>query len=212
MIAAGEASPAETRDYARVIVEATERMTRIIRQLLDFARRKPATKKTVCALLPLSERTLDLLRPLAAKNDVRLEVVRDATREVVVPADASALEQVLTNLVVNAVQAMRKPGTVKVVISEETSAPPDVPGAPAVRCAVLRVVDDGNGIEHDDLPHVFEPFFTTKDVGEGTGLGLSVAYGIAQDHGGWITAESKLGEGSTFTVCLPLAAGGPSEE
>jgi signal transduction histidine kinase len=67
------------------------------------------------------------------------------------------------------------------------------------------VRDHGAGIEPDNLGHIFEPFFTTKDIGEGTGLGLSVAYGIVQDHGGWIDVKSKVGEGSMFSVYLPKA-------
>jgi signal transduction histidine kinase len=67
------------------------------------------------------------------------------------------------------------------------------------------VEDDGEGIEQRDLPHVFDPFFTTKDVGEGTGLGLSVSYGIVQDHAGRIEVSSVKGKGASFSVLLPLA-------
>jgi two-component system NtrC family sensor kinase len=67
----------------------------------------------------------------------------------------------------------------------------------------IEVRDEGSGIAPDALPHIFEPFFTTKDVGEGTGLGLSVAYGIVKDHGGWIDVASRFGEGSAFTIWLP---------
>ncbi len=66
--------------------------------------------------------------------------------------------------------------------------------------------DDGEGIAADVLAHIFEPFFTTKDVGEGTGLGLAVSYGIIREHGGWITVESKVNHGSTFRVYLPRRA------
>jgi signal transduction histidine kinase len=66
-------------------------------------------------------------------------------------------------------------------------------------------VDEGEGIPEDHLSHIFEPFFTTKDVGEGTGLGLSVAYGIVRDHGGWIDVQSEVGKGTEFRVYLPLA-------
>jgi signal transduction histidine kinase len=70
----------------------------------------------------------------------------------------------------------------------------------------VRVRDRGHGIAPEHLPHVFEPFFTTKDVGTGTGLGLSVAYGIVSDHGGWMTVESREGQGSTFALFLPSEA------
>ena len=68
----------------------------------------------------------------------------------------------------------------------------------------MRVIDDGSGIAQEDIRHLFEPFFTTKDVGQGTGLGLPIAYGIMQEHGGWIDVQSRLGEGSCFSVFVPL--------
>jgi signal transduction histidine kinase len=70
----------------------------------------------------------------------------------------------------------------------------------------LRVRDTGAGIAPEHLQHVFEPFFTTKDVGEGTGLGLAVAYGIIREHGGWIAVESRVGFGTTFSVFLPTGS------
>lgn len=203
MIAGGETTDAETLDYAEVIVQATERMTRIIRQLLEFARRD-GTEKATCALEPLSRRTLDMLAPLAAKHDVRL--VLEADGETFAFADANTLEQVLTNLVINAVQSMHKPGAVTVRVGKERVVPPAIPGGSEVLVATLRVSDEGEGIRQEDLAHVFEPFFTTKDVGAGTGLGLSVAYGIVQEHHGWIDVQSVVGAGSTFTVYLPMHA------
>jgi signal transduction histidine kinase len=70
----------------------------------------------------------------------------------------------------------------------------------------LDVVDEGSGIASEVLPHIFEPFFTTKGVGEGTGLGLSVSYGIVRDHGGWIAVDTAPGKGSRFSVFLPARA------
>jgi signal transduction histidine kinase len=81
--------------------------------------------------------------------------------------------------------------------------PPPEDGRPEQACARIEVRDHGTGISSDALPRIFEPFYTTKDVGEGTGLGLSVVYGIVKDHGGWIDVVSRPGEGSTFTVWLP---------
>ena len=201
MIAGSETSPAETLEYATVIVEASERMTRIIRQLLEFARPRRADK-ALCVLEALASRTLDMLRPLAVKRDVELKLV--ATGETLAFADAAAVEQVMTNLVINAVQSMTRAGVVTVLVSKERTTPPAFVGGPPLEVAALRVTDEGAGIKKEHLAHVFEPFFTTKDVGEGTGLGLSVAYGIVQDHGGWIDVESREGKGTTFTVYLPM--------
>jgi len=96
---------------------------------------------------------------------------------------------------------MPRGGPIDVSIDRESAQPPhsDRP----TPCLCVRVRDRGEGIAPDDLPHVFEPFFTTKDVGEGTGLGLSVTHGIIQDHGGWIDVESEAKKGTVFSIYLP---------
>ncbi len=200
MIAAGDATAAEAVDYARIIGEASTRMTKIIRQLLEFARRKRA-ERAPADLVRLVKDTLALLRSLADKRSVSLELVAGEA-EVSVDVDAGQIQQVTTNLVVNAFQSMARPGAVRVTIERTRVQPPMEHGGAEGEYVCLRVEDDGQGIRADDLPHIFEPFFTTKDVGEGTGLGLSVSYGIVQEHGGWITVESEPAKGSTFSVFL----------
>src|SRR5207247_363638 len=103
------------------------------------------------------------------------------------------VNQVFLNLLVNAVQACASGGSVAVRSREE-------PG----RGVVFEVQDDGCGIKPEHLPRLFEPFFTTKPVGQGTGLGLAVSFGIVRDHGGSIEVDSAVGRGSTFRVRLPL--------
>jgi signal transduction histidine kinase len=119
--------------------------------------------------------------------------------------DASLIEQALTNLVVNAIQAMPTGGTITVGLSVAVVSPPADLAQARAEYVCLYVEDQGVGMSPEHLAHVFEPFFTTKDVGEGTGLGLSVAYGIARDHGGWIEAVSDPKKGSRFSIYLPLA-------
>jgi signal transduction histidine kinase len=200
MIAAGETSQDETITYAGIIVDAASRMTRIIRQLLEFARRK-GPQKAAQSIAPIVGRTLELLRPLGAKKHVALCLENGETRPVEI--DANQFEQVVTNLVVNAIQAMDHEGDVTVCISEERVSPPADIESNAKEFACVRVTDQGAGIDAEHVPHIFEPFFTTKDVGEGTGLGLSVAYGIVLDHGGWIAVKSEVGKGTEFFVYLP---------
>jgi two-component system, NtrC family, sensor kinase len=201
MIAAGEASPSESRDYARVIVESAQKMTRIIRQLLEFARRQDPRKEKH-DVAAVARRGLELLRPLAQKQRVELALDESgATCETNV--DSAQIEQALTNLVVNAIQAMSGPGEVTVRVRRERKRPPVDHGGPEGEWIAVHVSDTGRGIPSENLSRVFEPFFTTKDVGEGTGLGLSVAYGIVRDHDGWIDVWSEPGKGSTFTVFLP---------
>src|SRR5262249_9368017 len=113
------------------------------------------------------------------------------------------IEQVLSNLLLNALQAMPEGGDVRVRVGHATRLDR---GGDARPYATVSIVDHGAGIGPDDLPKIFDPFFTTKGVGEGTGLGLSVSFGIVQDHGGFIDVDSTLGRGTTFTVLLPGAA------
>jgi len=201
MIADGETTTDESQSYASVIVGAADRMTKIIRQLLQFARRR-GPEKRAGDVYELARESLSLLQPLAKKHDVSLEL-DEAGRGTTLRVDAGQLQQVITNLVMNAIQAMPRGGSVRISCSRELATPPADLGGSEQRYVCVRVDDDGEGIPVDALPHVFEPFFTTKDVGEGTGLGLAVSYGIVRDHGGWIAVVSKGGSGSSFRVYLP---------
>jgi signal transduction histidine kinase len=148
---------------------------------------------------------MELLETLAQKRAVQLRIV-DGNAPYVVDADGGQIEQVLTNLVMNAVQAMDRPGTVEVQLDHVHTTPPADHGGPDGDFVRVCVRDEGRGIAPEHLPHVFEPFFTTKDVGEGTGLGLSIAYGILREHGGWITAKSEPGRGAELAFCLPTSS------
>ncbi len=186
---------------ARIIVAQVERMAAIVRQLLDFARhRKPA--RAHHALQSLCEQALDVLQPLAKKSDVEL-VLDPESIAVRSNVDAGQLQQVLTNLIMNGIQAHHDGGTVTVCVSVSTTPhPPGVEG-PVGAHPCISVSDEGQGITEDVREQLFEPFFTTKDVGFGTGLGLSVAHGIIQEHGGWIEVESEPPQGSRFAIHLP---------
>ncbi|TYO99334.1 signal transduction histidine kinase [Geothermobacter ehrlichii] len=191
----------EVRRSAVIIGEQAERMTAIMRQLLNFARRNPP-KKTPLNLDNLAAAVCELLRPTAEKQGITLYQSCDHPTPRV-SADAGQLQQVLVNLAMNGIQAMPRGGnlTFRVFDPGEVNPPEEV--APAAGWVALSICDTGTGIEPDHLDHIFDPFFSTKDVGEGTGLGLSIAWGIARDHGGWIGVESTPGEGSCFTLYLP---------
>jgi two-component system NtrC family sensor kinase len=175
----------------QVIQRAADRATSIVQQLLRFARRSLDRRGPV-DLPQLAEDALRLCEPAARRQGV--QVVR-ALAPAVVQGDADALHQVLVNLLTNALQAMPQGGqlTVRTAATE--------------RGGQFEVADTGVGIAEACLPHLFEPFFTTKDRGDhtrrGTGLGLSVSYGIVQAHGGAIAVASQPGAGSTFRVDLP---------
>ena len=188
MIHRGESEADEAKDDARVIGEQTARMTAIIRQLLDFARRRPA-RRTPERLRELSASVLDMLRPQASEAGVTLTLADG--EEVEAAVDAGQLQQVLTNLVMNAIQAQPEGGEVELTIGEEGGS------------ARLAVRDRGVGLSEEARARLFEPFFTTKDVGEGTGLGLSVVHGIVEEHGGAVEASDAEGGGTVMTVRLP---------
>jgi signal transduction histidine kinase len=200
MIADGELAGDEIPHSSRIIAEQSERMARIIRQLLDFARRRHASKAPR-DLRQTARTTLALLETLAGKR--RVELVLTEGDAMVVEVDEGQIQQALTNLVVNGIQAMERGGKLTVSLARERVTPPADLGGPEGDYVCVAVHDDGVGIPADVLAHVFEPFFTTKGVGEGTGLGLSVTYGIAREHGGWVAAASEPGKGSTFSIHLP---------
>lgn len=205
MIAAGEVdSPEEGRDSARIIAEQAERMTRIVRQLLDFARRR-ASEKRETDLGSLVRQTVVLLDALAGKRRVSLRCEEPAV-PVRAHVDAAQVQQALANLVVNAVQASSRDGCVTISVASHEKAPLEHAEAQPGPWAAIEVHDEGAGIPAEQITEIFDPFFTTKPVGEGTGLGLSVAHGIAQEHGGWIAVESQPGRGSRFTLWLPQGA------
>ncbi len=206
MIASGENAREEDREFARIIQSQAERMTRIMRGLLDFARRTTSSK-TPGDLRDVAKRTVDLLAPLAKKRQVEL-VLAEGARVPAVEMDAAQVEQALANLVVNGIHASHENGKVELSLDVVTATPPaGYEGAAAGPHVRVTVKDHGRGIPPDDLARIFEPFFTTKDVGEGTGLGLAVTHGILSDHGGFIEVESDLGRGTTFSLYFPVARG-----
>ncbi len=195
MIGSGVLEGDEVGASARIIGEQAERMTGIIRQLLDYARRGGA-RRTPEPATAVVGRSLEMLRPLATKTGavLRAEAAADLPAAVV---DRNQMEQVLVNLVMNAVQAMPEGGTVTVALEAAR-------GGPDGDRLLVRVRDEGEGMPPDVLAQVFEPFFTTKQTGQGTGLGLPIVKGLVEDGGGTLDIASEVGKGTTVTVSLPL--------
>jgi two-component system, NtrC family, sensor kinase len=199
-MAVGTLTAEQAQEKAGIIVEQVERMTKLIRQLLDFARKRDLQPSEV-DVRTLITGAVSLLDPIARKRSVKLEVAGDDTLPCRV--DPEQMTQVVLNLVMNAVHASPPGGQVVIAVGRSKAVPPAEDGRSEQPCVRIEVRDQGTGIALDALPRIFEPFFTTKDVGEGTGLGLSVVYGIVKDHGGWIDVDSVQGSGSVFTVWLP---------
>ncbi|HET7499628.1 MAG TPA: ATP-binding protein [Kofleriaceae bacterium] len=192
-------------DSARIVAEQADRMTALLRQLLDFARPR-APKPAPLNVTTLATRVCQLLQTIARKASVAL-VPPAPDPELRLEADDGQLTQVLTNLVVNAIQAIGEHGTVEIATRTiDLVPPPYVGGAPGAgqTWMAIEVRDTGAGMDDATRERIFEPFFTTKQVGDGTGLGLSVSWGIVREHGGWIDVASQPGQGSTFTVYLPM--------
>ncbi len=203
LITEPDATLDEACAHAAAILEQSERVASIIRQLLDFARRR-GPQRDQTSLLDLAGRVLGMLRPLAAKRQVELILDEDSI-PATAPLDAMQIEQALGNLVMNAIQAIADGGQVRVAVRKARKASPTEVGGRSGEYAVLKVQDNGAGIAEANIAQIFEPFFTTQRAGEGTGLGLSITNEIIHDHGGWIEVESQQWKGSQFTVFLPMS-------
>ena len=184
----------DTRKDLEMVVRESVRARDVVRRLLDFARQSESTRARA-SLNEVVEDVVALSRHLIHTNGV--ELILDLRENLPwVLMDANQIKQVLLNLVHNALQAMPEGGEM------EISTFPDLREGREGICVSVR--DTGVGISPSDQSRIFEPFFTTKGDRGGTGLGLSVTYGIVTDHGGQIDVESRQGEGSTFKVWLPL--------
>jgi len=178
-----------------LMVSQADRMAKIVRNLLLFARQRPAERTTV-NMNEVLEQTLALRINQLTVSGIAVEK-KFARGLPSVLADPHQLEQVFLNLLLNAEQAMLegKAGG-RIILSTTVSRDG--------RMVHAEVIDDGPGIPQDALPHVFEPFFSTKPVGSGTGLGLSVSYGIVEEHGGHLVVESRPGR-TVFRLEVPVA-------
>ncbi|MDH4300629.1 MAG: PAS domain S-box protein [Nitrospira sp.] len=187
----GTLSAARQEEYWASMESGVRRVQKIVRQLLDFSQQHEPEFSSA-DINRIIEQVLVLTTHLFAANNIRLDIIPGHDLPSVT-VDRHMIEQVLMNLILNAVQAMKKGGTLTIRTSVEEGV-----------CRV-DVTDTGSGIPASVLPRVFDPFFTTKGEGEGTGLGLSVNLGIMERHGGRILVESEVGKGTTFTLCLPVS-------
>ena len=207
LIETGAVGVEEIADNARIIHEQGQRMIRIIRQLLDFSRKGGTRQMSTMDLRDAVRETMTLLGSYAAKRKIALQIDEGRCEPAWARIEGEEIKQVLANLVMNGVQAMPDTGTVTVAVGpQKRQPPPEVGGGPG-RFACVEVADQGCGIPPEEVARIFDPFYTTKGVGEGTGLGLSVSYGIVHEHGGWIEVESEPGRGSIFRICLPSEEG-----
>jgi PAS domain S-box-containing protein len=185
-------APATMREDLRTIEKQTRNCKKIVEDLLNFAR-KSGTHMGEVKINQALEAVIEVVRNQLELDNILIRTRFDGGLPDIA-GDAEKLKQVFMNLLINARQAIGKNGTIAVA----TEVAPD---AGAVR---ITFQDDGPGIPPDIRDKIFDPFFTTKPTGQGTGLGLSVSYGIIEDHQGSITVASEVGRGATFRIRLPI--------
>ena len=179
------------------------RAATLVGQLLAFSRKQTLQPKVLSARDVVGELAVMLKRLLREGVELQLEHGPDLWP---VHADEVQLSNAIINLVVNARDAMPRGGTVTIRTANETVTAPVALGSaimPAGDYVRIQVADTGIGIAKEHLGKIFDPFFTTKPVGQGTGLGLATVYGIIKQTGGFITLDSEVGRGTTFTIFLP---------
>ena len=184
--------PEKITHYTEVIKKSSAEFAAVVHQLLQLV--KPGGKPTPVSLLQVIRETLFLLAHTI--NDSKVTVIEQLPeQDVAVIADPHHLKQILLNLALNAVEAMKKSFRKELLIRLRTSG----------NQIVIEVGDTGSGIDPEILPRIFDPFFTSKSAETSRGLGLSVSRSLAKQYRGEVQVESKVGEGSTFTVTLPLS-------
>jgi two-component system NtrC family sensor kinase len=182
-----------TEEYLKIIDTEVQRCRRIVDELLEFSRPKSGRKQEV-DVNAVIEQTLFLLKH--HERFKRMSVARELTESLPrLPADAERLIQAFMALLLNAMDAMNSRGVLTVRSRLNPERRDEL---------LIEFIDTGIGIPQEELPKIFEPFFTTKPQGRGTGLGLSVCYGIVAEHRGRIAVESQVGVGSNFKVYLPI--------
>ncbi len=197
-----EVGPGPVAESLESIGMASARGHELVKQILAFSRKQP-TRRSVSSVRALVQEAATLLR---ATIPAGIQIVLDVDRAVPnVLIDPTQIHQVLMNLATNAWLAIERPtGTITLRLDTATHDAPLAAGPGLRGCVRLRVSDDGVGMDASTQQRIFEPFFTTRGVGKGTGLGLAVAHGIVANHGGAIIVDSAQGQGTTFSVYLPV--------
>ncbi|MDY0187157.1 MAG: response regulator [Syntrophus sp. (in: bacteria)] len=198
-------SPEKRQFYLDRALQVSNRAKDMIKQILIFSRPQDQEKKPIL-LAPVIKEGIKMLRATIPSTIQINQRIPD--QSLMILADTTQMHQILMNLATNAFHAMRKQGGVLDIELAQEKIPPGK-RHPSIHLATgeyarLRVKDTGHGIDSSILDRIFDPFFTTKGPGEGTGLGLSVVYGIVRDHGGRIHVASVPGEGTTISVYMPL--------
>lgn len=198
--------PLAKQDLERIAKQG-QRAAHLVSQILDFSRQSVTEKHPLNIATFLKETVKLLKRTISEAIQISLDI-ETTGNTYVLEADLTQLQQVITNLAINARDAMPAGGHLQFHLHTLKIGPNDPRPTPDISMGdwiVLVVSDTGVGISLKIMPRIFEPFFTTKEVGQGTGLGLAQVYGIVKQHGGDIEVRSQVGQGATFTLYLPAA-------
>ena len=185
---------AKMREFTGIMAEELERCGKIISGLLSFSRETPNAFKTI-DINDVIASVADLIRHRLELQDIYFKLEQCPT-PLFVHGDRNRLQQCFLNLLFNAIEAMGPGGQLEITSACNRDK----------QSAEVRIQDTGHGISQKHLSHIYDPFFTTKPMGEGTGMGLSIVYGVVKNHQGEITVHSKVDQGTTFIVQVPLCA------
>jgi signal transduction histidine kinase len=195
------ADPAEVQKNSEIITTQVDRITKIIRQVLDFSRKSRPTLTQVDVAKIMRE-ALEFMDETLERRKVVTEL-RTQPDLPLIPGDPDEIQQVCLNLLMNAAHAMPEGGMLSVVVDRVIRRKEGLALAHPSHYLLLQISDTGAGVPAADRDKIFEAFFTTKDTGEGTGLGLAVSKGIVKDHDGWIEVDGRPQGGAVFRVFLP---------
>lgn len=204
MIIAEPLEPDEIAKCARIIKSQAERMTAIIRQLLDYSRKKKSQPKTLESVETVIRQVFHLLAPMASKQGITLLLHISPETKMGCRMDVQQLQQVFMNVIMNSIHASPQDREVKVEIANVSLKSMLHTDDQIRKCIRVDVLDEGEGIAKDQLQEIFTPFFTTKQIGLGTGLGLSIARELLEEHNGWIEVENRRPTGARFSIFLLL--------
>lgn len=200
------------KEEIQEIIKASGHSSDMIQQLLAFAR-KQLIDPVIIDLNKAVDNMINMLKRLIGEN---IQLIWNPTVDsAVIKMDTSQLSQLLTNLCVNARDAIEDTGKITISTDNAFLSKKDIENRPISKPGsyiILKIIDDGHGIDDEILPKIFDPFFTSKEIGQGTGLGLSTVYGIVKQNNGFIDIESKPGKGTSFSIFLPEYITKPSKK
>jgi len=199
------------RERMATIHEQAWRASHLVQQILDFSRKAMLQMQPI-NFLSLLQDQVEMLKRILPEH-IRIQLICEPDGEkYMVSADQTRMQQIISNLAINARDAMPHGGKLNIELKQVTIEPgqktpmPDIePGA----WLQLTIADTGTGIQPEVLPHIFEPFYTTKEPGSGSGLGLAQVYGIVGQHGGHVDVKTEWGQGTTFTIYMPVLTTNP---